>query len=212
MPHEDQDRLDDWPKDAWPREEDGLDHELNAALAKYSTVEPRAGLEGRILANLQSECARVPRPAWWRWSLAGAVAAIVLAALVLGLRPGKPAHPAIATQDPTTTQAPRKPATQDMSNVASNTVQPRATDAARRVSAHRSHPAVLASAPPKLDQFPSPQPPSPEELALRKYVSEFPQEATLIARAQEEYEEEILHKMQDASFETNGPDSNRKER
>ena len=36
------------------RESDDLDRALDAALAKYTSVEPRAGLDERILANLRA--------------------------------------------------------------------------------------------------------------------------------------------------------------
>ena len=36
-------------------ERDPLDRDLDAALAKYAAVEPRAGLEDRVLANLRAE-------------------------------------------------------------------------------------------------------------------------------------------------------------
>jgi len=39
------------------------DCEFDDALAKYARVEPRAGLEERILANLRAEQARVTNPA-----------------------------------------------------------------------------------------------------------------------------------------------------
>jgi hypothetical protein len=60
--------------------------------------------------------------------------------------------------------------------------------------------AFLAS--PKLDQFPSRQPLSAEELALARYVQSFPREATLIAHAQEEFELEIQKEMNNAGSQT----------
>ncbi len=72
------------------RKQDELDRMLDAALAKYAAVEPRTGLEDRILANLRAERTRVPDRAWWRWSVAGALAAVVVVALALAWRSGKP--------------------------------------------------------------------------------------------------------------------------
>jgi hypothetical protein len=69
-----------------------------------------------------------------------------------------------------------------------------------------------APALPKLDRFPSPQPPSHEELALRRYVSEFPEEATLIARAQEEFAKEIEQKTDEARRQIDGKNFDQKER
>lgn len=66
-----------------------VDRLLNEALAPHE-VEPRAGLEQRILANLRAQ--PEPRP-WWRWMWApAAVAAVVL--LVIVLRPTRPSQPA----------------------------------------------------------------------------------------------------------------------
>jgi hypothetical protein len=65
---------------------------------------------------------------------------------------------------------------------------------------------------PKLDQFPSPQPLSEQELALARYVHDFPREATLIALAQAEHEKEIQQEMEDASSQTNNHDSEQQER
>jgi hypothetical protein len=59
---------------------------------------------------------------------------------------------------------------------------------------------------PKLDQFPSPQPLSAEEIALARYVKNFPKEAQLVADAQEEFELETRKIMNDAGSET--PTSN----
>ena len=41
-------------------------------------------------------------------------------------------------------------------------------------------------APPKLDQFPSPQPLSEQEKLLQSYVAKYPEQAVLIARARTE--------------------------
>jgi len=181
-----------------------LDHELDAALAKYSAVEPRPGLEGRILANLRAEQARVPGRAWWRWS-AVVVAAVIIIAVVAALRPERRhednrARQATPTQNPTQLVANRE----DHGTAQAVRVPPRAT------MKHSIHPA--APVPPRLDQFPTPQPLSEQELALARYVNEFPQDATLIARAQEEYEQEIQQKMKDERSETDAPGSEQPER
>ena len=55
-----------------------LDRVLDAALAKYAAVEPRDGLEARILANLRTEQAESLRRVWWKWALVAATAAIGL--------------------------------------------------------------------------------------------------------------------------------------
>ena len=71
--------------------EDELDRMLNAALAKYAAVEPRAGLEDRILAKLRADEEPSVGRAWWQWGLAGAVAVIVIVG-VLAWRSSRISH------------------------------------------------------------------------------------------------------------------------
>jgi hypothetical protein len=208
MTHKDQNRVDA----GWQSENDPLGRELDAALAKYAEVEPRAGLEGRVLANLRAGRTQASDRAWWRWSIAGALAAVAVVALALAWKSGKPSHPVVATHPPAATQSTKEPAPQVVSNSERNGVRPSVPNSARKIAAHRPHPTVTIAAQPKLDQFPSSQPPSQQELALRRYVSQFPQEATLIARAQEEYEKEIQQKMKDALSQTESDTSDQQER
>ena len=76
------------------KKHDELDSTLDAALTKYATVEPRAGLEDRILANLRAEQARVLDRAWWQVHFmacsAAALAVVVVMALALAWRSGQP--------------------------------------------------------------------------------------------------------------------------
>jgi hypothetical protein len=189
-----------------------LDRALDAALAKYAAVEPRAGLEERVLANVRAERARVPDRAWWRWSAAFAVAAVVVVAVALALRSGRPTQPVAVKHTPDTTQSPREPEKRAANGEASS-VCPRGHQPIHRPLARPYQPKpAVAAAMPKLDQFPSPQPLSQQELALARYVSEFPQEATLIARAQEEFESEIQQKMKDERSEIEGHGSDQEER
>jgi hypothetical protein len=196
----------------WPKENDALGRELDAALAKYASVDPRPGLENRVLASLRAEQLARPNHTWWRWGLAGALAAIVIVAVVLAWKSGEPAHPVVAQRSLQTTQSPRTPATPAGSNFESNRARPSAPRSVREGSPHRRHPATPAPALPKLDQFPSRQAPSQEELALRRYVSEFPEEATLIARAQEEFEKEIEQKTDEARRQIDGKSFDQQER
>jgi hypothetical protein len=66
---------------------------LGAALEQYRNVEPRTGLEERILANLQSEQQSV-RWFWWQWRpvlVSAAVIVILFAGLSLTKRAVRPA-------------------------------------------------------------------------------------------------------------------------
>ena len=172
------------------RKQDELDHTLDAALAKFAAVEPRAGLEERILANLRAERSRVLDRAWWRWSAAGALAVVIVVAVALAWRSGKPSHGVIANHSSTMPHAAKHPTTPIVANgrenqVRGNHARPQQRVARRRTAVHRPQ-SIVASANPKLDRFPSPQPLSEQEKILASYVEKYPEEAVLLARARTE--------------------------
>jgi hypothetical protein len=155
-----------------------LDRLLDAALKKYSSVEPRRGLEDRVLANLRVEQKTAPARTWWRWGLA-VLTAIVVVAIALAFRSEKPPKPHVVQQAPAPARTPDAPETQIASHEAKapsmRPVRPRTIG--RRVAAARATPV------PKLDQFPSPQPLSEEETILAGYIKQDPQHAALLAEA-----------------------------
>ena len=170
-----------------------LDRLLDSALAKYAAAEPRAGLESRILANLRAARSRVPERSWWRWGLA-AVAAVFVIALALAFRPGKSSKPTIASHPDVTVQ----PAPEQEHKFVSQdhgAVRDAPKPVRKRPRRRYSSEIQLAARVPKLDQFPSPQPLSEQELALARYVRDFPQEAVLVAQSQQESEVEMQKKM-----------------
>jgi hypothetical protein len=66
-----------------------MDEMLDSLLAKYSSEEPRPGLESRILANLSESARKEAVQGWWnlKWFWAGAVATgIIIAVLVINGR------------------------------------------------------------------------------------------------------------------------------
>src|SRR6202171_4819089 len=67
------------------RSYDALDRELDAALAQHGAVEPRAGLEQRVLTNLQAEREKIASRTWWRWPVTVALAAAVTIAVGVSL-------------------------------------------------------------------------------------------------------------------------------
>jgi hypothetical protein len=158
------------------------ERELDAALANYAAVEPRAGLDGRILANLRTESVRAPDRAWWRWSMPAAIAAIVVVAAALAWRSSKPTSDVTSHPSPTT-RGPQKPRTQVVSK--RDGVPPRAAHTAQR-RRHRSNPSLVVAAVPKLDQFPSPHPLSEQEKLLDGYVAQFHDQAVFVAQTQSE--------------------------
>lgn len=190
MKHKDQNRVDA----GWQSENDDLSRELDAALARYSNVSPRAGVEGRILANLRAEVARVPERArapgrfWWRWGFAAAVLVIGAA---LAWRTAKPSHPVLVNRLAETQPAPTQAS--QTANAAVETVPARVPPMRKQ---NRRPISTKRAAAPKLDVFPSPQPLSEEELALARYVRNFPRDARLVAQEQETSEREVLAKMQ----------------
>jgi len=177
------------------RHAEELDRALDAALRNYALIEPRPGLEDRILANLHSEPEPRSHASWWQWGLVAAIAALVIVVVSLAWSP-KASHPQIANHPSPTIESPTKtPAKPEVRPDRSAESVPPRIKPVRRAAAHDVVPVVASS--PKLDQFPSPQPLTAEELILVRYVSQFPQDATLTARVQEELEIEIHQKMQE---------------
>jgi hypothetical protein len=160
---------------------DELDRQLDAALARYAAIEPRAGLEERVLANLRVQPTPVVNRAWWRGGLALAATAIVIVTVTLSWRSGKPSEPAITNRPSVAVPSQKAPETQ-AANPGGNVVwtgHKRIGNAHR----HRSQPEALAAANPKLDQFPSPRPLSDQEKMLVSYISNDPERAALVAEA-----------------------------
>lgn len=184
-----------------------LEAELDAGLAKYAAVEPRAGLEGRILANLKGHGRAATGAAWWRWARVVAAALLITISLVWRLEKrgpqeivSHPAMPHLQTQPPV--------AVKDTPTTPPPTIRV----AVRKARQDLSRVPVVTSAEPKLDRFPAPQPLSSEELALARYARDFPQEALLIARAQEERETELQKQMMEAVAETEPSGSDQRNR
>lgn len=161
-----------------------LDRMLDATLARYAAVEPRTGLEDRVLANLHAERAKKLHPAWWPWAIAAAaVAMLVVVLMALPWRAGRPTPPVAGDHRPSlAVQGSQETGTHVASNGPERPTRPRNPDAApkkiRRVARFVDQP--------KLDQFPSPQPLSEQEKILANYVAKYPEHAVLIARARTE--------------------------
>jgi len=158
------------------------DDQIDAALAKYAAVEPRAGLEERILAHLRAQGKPSARRVWWPW--AGVVAAAILIAALLLWKLERPGDERIVRHQPSL-----QPRTRPQ--VAAHPALPKIGQPAARASVRRSRRQIAAETAemdvePKLDQFPSPQPLTPEESMLVEYVERYYDEAVLIARARDE--------------------------
>jgi hypothetical protein len=192
-----------------------LDHTLDAALANYAAVEPRAGLEERILANLRAEPARVSERVWWQLPLAIGATAIVVLAVGLVLRSGRHPQPSVKNPPAVTTPATKQPDTQ------AATHNPDAVRLARDQATrhqpthatvqHSARSETVAAAPPRLDQFPSPRPLSEQEKLLASYIAQEPQRAALVAEARMEVlrkdQEEEQQEMTDEGRDTQPRDT-----
>jgi len=171
---------------------DDLDRALDAALARYAAVEPRPGLEGRVLAHLNTREVRSPHFGWWRWGVAAVAVAAIVLAFTVAWRPGRRYLP-VAGREPVTIpkQVPSVVSVTKENSVGSPAQRPMTKAGGRGHLANvKPHP--------KLEQFPSPQPLSEEEVALVRYVRNFPEEARLIAHAQEEFDIQTQKEMNDA--------------
>jgi hypothetical protein len=169
---------------------DDLDRVLDAALARYASVEPRSGLEQRVMANLSTAARHTQTLGWWRWG-AAAVLAIVLVVAGLAWKSSRTSHPAIANHAPGTGVS--KDASQGSSANINGAVpavsHPGVKRVIRRQKRFPESANTLTASAPKRQQFPSPQPLSEQEQLLASYVERFPEHAVLIARAQAELEQ-----------------------
>jgi hypothetical protein len=168
-------------------EDAALDRALDAALVKYSAVEPRAGLDERILANLRIERMRVPERAWWRWGVVAAVAAVIIVTVALAWKSGRPIQQQIVQQAPAQQSPRQSPPQVEADDQHVGVGSP--TTPKRQPRVRHSQPVVTtvaAAANPKLYVFPSPQPLSEQERILMSYVADFHDEAVVIARVTNE--------------------------
>jgi len=177
-------------------ENDALARELDAALAVFAAVEPRAGLDDRVLANLRSQPAHAGR-SWWRWPAVAALTAVIVVTVILAWRSERPIQQIASL--PTATSRINQPAgAQGANNERSGANQLHDDGYGRQLKPHAvSHSVRTVGLRPKLDQFPSPQPLSEQEKILARYIANFPEHAALIAQARTE---ELLR---DSAEETN---------
>lgn len=139
---------------------------LDAALAQYGEAEPLAGLEERVLGRLRSEKTSA-RP-WRLWTAVAAAAVLLLVAVLVTSRGERVAAPPVGVA-----KAP----------VVANPPQPRpATPVAVappvRPKAQATHVAAVQALP-KRDVFPSPTPPSEQELLLAQYMRRTPRQEVM---------------------------------
>ena len=181
------------------RDHDALDSELDGAMATFAAVEPRAGLEERVLASLWSQKEQRLAPTFWHWpALFVPAALVILAAISFVWRLGRHTPAATSRQPPSAQhdQSKLRAAADSIGSPVHRSVP--ATPSGlptRRVGRPRE---AVASAP-KLDQFPSPQPLNEQENILVSYVAKFQDHAALVARARmESLRQELTDEASDA--------------
>lgn len=161
--------------------ERSLDEWLDAGLRQYGQAEPRLGLETRILARVRAERENAPTRRWLWWPALAGLTAILLIGVGVFLVKSKDS----GVQSPLAkgSQAPLEQKAPEPSQAKGSPIQQASSRRIRTIPRPaRSHVAepVLA----RLDQFPSPQPLSEQEVILARYLEQFPREAGLMAQAQ----------------------------
>jgi len=193
-------RQENWRRGERLVENDALADELDRALRRYATVEPRTGFEERLLANLRARQKHAAVGVGWRWPWAGAVTVVVLVlALSLPWRARKPQLGYSIVQRSTQDGRDRQSA-----NRASQPHRPARTLPSVHTAA--THPPHSSSAgvrtTPHLEQFPSPQPLSEQEQILARYVATYPEHAALVAEARAEaLRRDAVEEMRDPASE-----------
>jgi len=160
-----------------------LDRWLDGALQQYGRVEPRAGLERRILANLESAAQNrtIGRRWWWTFGLAALMACIAVTVWV-GVDLPHSTKKTVATAHPANVGA---------STNGSQFAPPQVAAVPHHVKRHFMRPRIEAAKEPRLEQFPSARPLTEQEQLLSRYVREFPEQAVLVAQAQAESQKEL---------------------
>jgi hypothetical protein len=166
--------------------DDNFDRELDAALAKYAAVEPRDGLEERVLANLRARREHGVSPNWRPWSLAVAGVAVAIFAAVAfwhgATTKGVTRRPATTSQRPAALMPAPEPA-EDENNLKSQMPKLKEQRMPRKYALVERIPAGNT---PKLEQFPAPEPLSEQEELLVRFVQDDPRDAALVAEARTE--------------------------
>jgi hypothetical protein len=171
------------------RDNDHLDHWLNSALQQYGSAEPRAGLEGRVLANLATE--KQPLTLRWRWGIAVAGALVICSVLGLwleGFLPIPHTHRTVAVQAPIRQSNASHLGPQTPEHPAVKLRIQSVTAKQRRVPKIKT---VDLPSEPRLERFPSLRPLSEQEKLLQEFIRNAPQQAVLVAQAQAERQKQL---------------------
>jgi hypothetical protein len=171
-----------------------VDQWLEDGIGAYSQAEPRAGLEGRVLAGIAAQGRQTRwRFAWWG-VLAFGCAVLVIAVVWLGLGDRKcplpgPIAKVTVPERVVPEQSDEAAIRDDESSVGTTSAQ----DRSRPGQATPVRQKLTRTTPrrtPRLEQFPSPRPLSEQEQILMSYVAKYPETAVLVAQARTEEREQ----------------------
>ncbi len=153
-----------------------VDEWLDAALSHYSDVQPRPGLEQRILANLEAR-QRTPLR-WWRWAWVPAAAVLIVSAALLWNSQRRTEPVVVVTK-----AAPQKT---EPAGLNPRIIPPVPAKHIRHAAAPRPMQlAVTRPELPKQEVFPSPEPLSEQERLALSFVRRAPAEALGVAQEQQ---------------------------
>lgn len=173
-----------------------LDDLLDSALASYSAVEPRPGLEGRILARIQ-EAAEHPR--WWstRWLLVGGVAAAVVA-IVLSVWLFWPMRKPIQQVQRDIAPSNQAQASKNIETTATKSHRQRKSTTVAHKESHEKHPRQELARSDRPSVFPTPTGLSEQEKLMLAYVAQTPTEELMAQVRLRDFEKEEFWKDQQA--------------
>jgi hypothetical protein len=156
-----------------------IDQWLDAAMKQYGQVEPRAGLENRVLAHVRAERRTAQQWRWWP-ALAALTAILLLAAGIFVVKSkDNGVQSSLAKGNNVLEQTPPRP--RQMGSQIQEATHPNVRPVVPNpVRSYRVEVAAAA----RREQFPTPQPLSQQEAMLARYIEQFPREASLMAQAQ----------------------------
>ncbi|HZS27394.1 MAG TPA: hypothetical protein VFB76_09180 [Candidatus Angelobacter sp.] len=171
-----------------------LEELLDSALSEYSAVEPRPGLEGRILARIQ-DAAEQPQAQWWstRWLLAGGVAAAV-AAIVLSVWLFWPEHKPIQQVKRDIAPLNQAQASKNLETTATKSHRQRKSATVTHKESHEEHPRQELARGDRPAVFPTPTGLSEQEKLMLAYVEQTPKEELMAQLRSRDFEKEEFWK------------------
>jgi hypothetical protein len=164
-----------------------VDRLLNEALSPQE-VEPRAGLEQRILADLRAQPQRRP---WWKWVWAPAVVVLIVIGLVVTRRP-EPVKAPVAIEQKPVAPAPTTSAALPAAIVATGRKPSRRSPIATAITTAKTGPIT-----PRQPAF-APGRLTDAERALVAMLRSNPDEAKAVAERQEQARQEATEFMEQA--------------